>query len=119
MIIEKLRGKDHPDFFPNLDLGGTVVIINAKEAFFTEKELNQLKHHHSGYPGGLKSKSVRLRLEKSPRDLIFRIIKGMMSPTKLGEKQLGRLFIYPTSRHPHQAQSKKLTPLKKEISKTN
>jgi large subunit ribosomal protein L13 len=111
LIIERLRGKDRLDFFPGLDLGGVVVIINAKEAFFTEKELNQVKHHHSGYPGGLKTETIRLMLEKSPRNLTFRIIKGMMPLGKLGKKQLGRLFIYPDGSHLHKAQERGFIPL--------
>jgi large subunit ribosomal protein L13 len=111
--VQKLRGKDRPDFFPNLDTGSSVVIINAKEVFFTGKKIDQKKYRdHSGYPGGLRERTVRVMLEKSPRELVFRIIKGMMpSKTKLSRKQLKRLFIYPTSTHPHQAQEKNFIPL--------
>jgi large subunit ribosomal protein L13 len=108
--VEKLRGKDHPDFFPNLDLGGSVVIVNAKEVFFTGKKLDYKKYRrHSGYH--LRERTARLMLEKNPRELVFQIIKGMMPHTKLGAKQLERLFIYPASHHPHQAQEKRFIPL--------
>ena len=107
-----MRGKDRPDFFPNSDLGSAVVIINAQRTFFTGKKMDRKKYYnHSGYPGGLRERTVRLMLEKSPRELVFRIIKGMMPHTKLGEKQLKRLFIYPSNQHSHQAQEKKFIPL--------
>jgi large subunit ribosomal protein L13 len=110
--VQKLRGKDRPNFFPNLDTGSSVVIINARGAVFTGKKMDQKKYrNHSGYPGGLRERTVRVMLEKSSRELIFRIVKGMMPHTKLGRKQLKRLFIYPTSIHPHQAQEKNFIPL--------
>ena len=73
---------------------------------FERKKIDQKKRHHSGYPGGLKEKTVRLMLKETPRQLIFRIIKGMMPHTKLGAKQLDRLFIYPDHNHRQQAQEK-------------
>ncbi|MCE8159325.1 MAG: 50S ribosomal protein L13 [Candidatus Moeniiplasma glomeromycotorum] len=112
LIVQKLRGKDRPDFFPNLDTGGSVVIINAKGSFFTGKKMDQKKYYnHSGYPGKPRERTTREMLEKSPRELVFRIVKGMMPPGKLREKQLKRLFIYPTNTHPHQAQEKNFIPL--------
>jgi large subunit ribosomal protein L13 len=110
LIVQKLRGKDRPDFFPNLDLGGSVVIVNAKKIFFTGKKLDQKKYYrHSGYH--LHERTARLMLEKNPRELIFRTVKGMMPHTKLGRSQLKRLFIYPTNQHPHQAQEGNFIPL--------
>ncbi|KLL02501.1 MAG: 50S ribosomal protein L13 [Mycoplasmataceae bacterium RC_NB112A] len=114
LIAQKLRGRDRPDFFPNLDLGSSVVIVNAKEVFFTGKKLDRKKiRHHSGYH--LHERTVRLMLEKNPRKLAFQIIKGMMPPNKLRREQLKRLFIYPTSSHPHQAQTKKFIPLTSKV----
>ncbi|MCE8162619.1 MAG: 50S ribosomal protein L13 [Candidatus Moeniiplasma glomeromycotorum] len=110
LIAQKLRGKDRPDFFPNVDLGSSVVIVNAKKVFFTGKKLdNQKYRRYSGYH--LKEKTIRLMLEKNPRELVFRTVKRMMPPNKLRDKQLGRLFIYPTDLHPHQAQEKRFIPL--------
>ena len=112
-IVEKLRGKNRVDFLSNLDLGNFVVLINAKHIVFTGDKLEKKKYHnHSGYPGGLRERTLREMLEKYPHELVFRIIKGMMPHTKLGDKQLKRLFIYPESKHNQQAQEKKFLELK-------
>ncbi|MEG7979282.1 MAG: 50S ribosomal protein L13 [Mollicutes bacterium UO1] len=107
-IVEILRGKNKKDFLPNLDLGDYVVLINAKHITFTgnNKLDNEVYYNHSGYPGGLRERSTRLMLEKYPTELAFRIIKGMMPHTKLGEKQLKRLFIFADVKHNLVAQEK-------------
>ncbi|WNE41173.1 MAG: 50S ribosomal protein L13 [Mycoplasmataceae bacterium] len=107
-VAEILRGKGKLNFLPNLDLGDHVVLVNAKHIKFTgnNKMDNEFYYDHSGYPGGLRKRSTSLMLEKYPRELIFRIIKGMMPHNKLSNKQLKRLFIYPTSSHNHKAQEK-------------
>ena len=95
-IAEILRGKNKKDFMPNSDLGDYVVLVNAKHINFTgnNKLDNEFYYNHSGYPGGLRKRSTRLMLEEYPQELVFRIIKGMMPHTKLGEKQLKRLFVF-------------------------
>jgi len=105
---EILRGKNRKDFFPNSDLGSYVVVINAQHVSFTgnNKLNNKNYYNHSGYPGGLRQRNTKTMLEKYPRELFFRIVKGMMPHTKLGNKQLKRLFIYPAAEHKHQAQEK-------------
>jgi large subunit ribosomal protein L13 len=106
-IVAILRGKNKRDFLPNLDGGDYVVLVNAKYINFTgnNKLDNEFYYNHSGYPGGLRKRSARLMLEKYPRELVFRIIKGMMPHTKLGNKQLKRLFIYPELKHNQIAQA--------------
>ena len=95
-IVEILRGKNKKNFSPNSDLGDYVVLINAKHVDFTgNKKLdNEFYYNHSGYPGGLRKRSTRIMLERYPEELVFRIVKGMMPHTKLGDKQLERLFIF-------------------------
>jgi large subunit ribosomal protein L13 len=112
-IVEILRGKNKNNFLPNLDLGDYVVLINAKYITFTgnNKLDKEIYYNHSGYPGGLRERSTRLMLEKYPRELVFRIIKGMMPHTKLGNKQTKRLFIYPESQHNQQAQEKEFVKI--------
>ncbi len=107
-IVEILRGKNKNNFLPNLDLGDYVVLVNAKYITFTgnNKLDNEFYYNHSGYPGGLRKRSTRLMLEKYPQELVMRIIKGMMPHTKLGNKQIKRLFVYPESKHNQQAQEK-------------
>ena len=107
-IVEILRGKNKNNFLPNLDLGDYVVLVNAKYITFmgNNKLDNEFYYNHSGYPGGLRKRSTRLMLEKYPQELVMRIIKGMMPHTKLGNKQIKRLFIYPERKHNQQAQEK-------------
>ena len=107
-IAEILRGKNKRDFLPNLDLGGYVVLINAKHIVFTgnNKLDKNIYYNHSGYPGGLRERSTRTMAEKYPQELVFRIIRGMLPHTKLGRGQLKRLFIYPGDKHNLQAQEK-------------
>jgi len=107
-IVEILRGKAKKDFLPNLDLGDYVVLVNAKHVIFTgnNKLDKEIYYNHSGYPGGLRERSTRLMLEKYPTELTFRIIKGMIPHTKLGDKQLKRLFIFTDEKHNLLAQAK-------------
>jgi large subunit ribosomal protein L13 len=107
-VVEILRGKNKKNFLPNLDLGDYVILVNAKYITFTgDNKLDNKKYrNHSGYPGGLRERALKEMHEKYPQELILRIIKGMMPHTKLGNKQLKRLFIYPEAKHNHQAQEK-------------
>ena len=107
-IVEILRGKSKSNFLPNLDLGDCVVLVNAKYITFTgnNKLDNEFYYNHSGYPGGLRKRSTRLMLEKYPQELVMRIIKGMMPHTKLGNKQLKRLFVFADEKHNLVAQEK-------------
>lgn len=106
-IVELLRGKNKREFIPNSDLGSYVVLINAKHITFTGDKLKKNKYYnHSGYLGGLRERSTEVMLEKYPQELVFRIIRGMMPHTKLGRKQLKRLFIYPEDKHNLLAQEK-------------
>jgi large subunit ribosomal protein L13 len=109
-----LRGKNRKDFIPNSDLGNYVVLVNAKHIIFSgdNKLENEKYRNHSGYPGGLRERTLREMLEKYPRELVFRIVKGMMPKTKLGNKQLTRLLIYPTNKHDQQAQEKNFVEIK-------
>ena len=94
-LIQSLLNKNRNDFIPNLDLGNYVVLVNAKHIFFTGNKLDSKKYrNHSGYPGGLRERTLREMLEKYPQELVFRIIRGMMPHTKLGDKQASRLFIF-------------------------
>ncbi|CAJ0756331.1 22042_t:CDS:2, partial [Entrophospora sp. SA101] len=99
-IVDLLRGKNRRDFTPNSDLGNYVVLVNAKHMSFTGNKLDKKNYYnHSGYPGGLRTRSARLMLESYPTELAFRIIRGMIPHTKLGDKQAGRLFIFAEEKH--------------------
>ncbi len=107
IIVRLLSGKDAADFFPCLDTGNFVVLVNANKITFTGNKLkNKFFYNHSGYPGGLRKRSTKTMLESYPVELVERIVGGMMPHTKLGKKRLERLFIYPGIEHNKQAQEK-------------
>ena len=105
-LASRLRGKHRPEYTPNADLGDYIVVINANKINVTGDKLNQKKYFkHSGYPGGIKSKSLDEVIENSPEDAIRMAVKGMLPKNKLGKKMLTKLKIYKDNDHPHQAQN--------------
>ena len=105
-LASRLRGKHRPEFTPNADLGDYIVVVNAGKISVTGDKLNQKKYYkHSGYPGGIKSKSLDEVLKNSAEDVIRMAVKGMLPKNKLGKKMLTKLKIYKGAEHPHQAQN--------------
>ena len=102
----RLRGKHRPEYTPNADLGDYIVVVNANKIKVTGDKLNQKKYFkHSGYPGGIKSKSLDEVIKNSPEEAIKMAVKGMLPKNKLGKKMLTKLKVYKDSEHPHQAQN--------------
>ena len=107
-IADSLRGKDKPTFTPHVDTGDFVVVVNAEKVAVTGKKLDEkLYHRHSGYPGGLRSRSLREQLERRPEEVIRKAVKGMLPRNRLGRAQLRKLKIYAGPEHPHTAQAPK------------
>ena len=105
-LASRLRGKHRPEFTPNADLGDYIVVINANKINVTGDKLNQKNYFkHSGYPGGIKSRSLDEVIKKSLEDAIRMAVKGMLPKNKLGKKMLTKLKIYKDNDHPHQAQN--------------
>src|SRR5262249_62226462 len=72
----------------------------------TDNKLDQkLSPRHSGYPGGLRSRTLRAQLERRPTEVIRKAVKGMLPKNKLASAQIGKLKIYAGPDHPHEAQS--------------
>jgi large subunit ribosomal protein L13 len=100
-----LRGKHKTAFAPHMDVGDFVVVINAdKIALSGSKRTDKLDYRHSGFPGGLSSKSYGDVLAENPRRLVEKAVKGMLPHNKLGRAQLKKLKVYSGSVHPHAAQ---------------
>ncbi len=111
-IAPILRGKHKPNFAPNLDVGDYVIVINADRIHVTGNKLeDKLYHRHSGYPGGLRSTSLRVMLEKHPERVIQLAVRGMLPKNSLGRKMLKKLKVYAGEQHPHQAQKPKTLEL--------
>ncbi len=100
-----LRGKHKPTWAPHVDTGDFVVVVNAgKVAMTGNKREQSMYRRHSGYPGGLKSRSYAEMLDTRPQVIIERAIKGMLPHTKLGRQMATKLKVYAGPTHPHQAQ---------------
>jgi large subunit ribosomal protein L13 len=112
-IADTLRGKGKPQYTPHTDTGDFVVVVNAEKVAVTGKKLDQkMYHRHSGYPGGLTSRTLREQLDRRPTDVLRKAVKGMLPKNKLASAQLVKLKIYAGPDHPHEAQAPK--PLKLE-----
>src|SRR5919202_3072020 len=103
-IADTLRGKGKPVFTPHVDTGDFVVVVNAEKIQVTGNKLDDKRYYrHSGYPGGLRSRSLREQLERRPTEVIRKAVKGMLPRNRLGRAQLRKLKIYAGPEHPHQA----------------
>ena len=103
-LASRLRGKHKPEYSPNADLGDYIVVVNAGEINVTGKKLMQKKYYkHTGYPGGIKSRSLGDVIKNSPEEAIRMAVKGMLPKNKLGKKMLTKLKVYRDNNHPHQA----------------
>jgi large subunit ribosomal protein L13 len=104
-IADALRGKRKPEYTPHCDVGDFVIVVNADKVEVTgNKRKEKLYHRHSGYPGGLRSRSLGQMLERRPEEVLRRAVKGMLPRTRLGRAQLRKLKVYAGPDHPHAAQ---------------
>lgn len=104
-IAAILRGKHKPTFSPSVDCGDYVIVVNADKITVTGRRMDQkMYYRHSGYPGGIKSISLREQLERHPTRAVELAVKGMLPKNKLGRKMIKKLKVYTGSEHPHQAQ---------------
>jgi len=105
-IADVLRGKRKPTFTPHVDTGDFVVVINAEKVSVTgKKRATKLYHRHSGYPGGLRTRTFEEMIEKRPEEVIRLAVKGMLPRNRLSRRQITKLKIYAGPEHPHTAQS--------------
>jgi len=104
-VAARLRGKHKPEYTPHVDTGDYIVIINAEKIRVTgKKATDKMYHHHTGYPGGLKSISFNKLIDKAPERVIQNAVKGMLPKNPLGRAMFGKLKVYAGGDHPHQAQ---------------
>ena len=104
-IADALRGKLKPEYTPHVDTGDFVVVVNAEKIAVTGNKREDKKYYrHSGYPGGIKERSLNDMLERRPEEVIRLAVRGMLPKNRLGRKQLTKLKIYAGPEHPHEAQ---------------
>ena len=107
-IANALRGKRKPTYTPHIDVGDFVIVVNAEQIQVTgNKRQDKRYYRHSGYPGGLKSRTLQEMLDRRPEEVIRRAVKGMLPRNRLGRKQLTKLKVYAGPDHPHAAQQPK------------
>ena len=104
-IADALRGKRKPAYTPHIDTGDFVVVVNAEKISVSGNKLHTKRYYrHSGYPGGLRSRSLEEMLDRRPEEVLRLAVKGMLPRNRLARKQLTKLKIYAGPDHPHAAQ---------------
>jgi large subunit ribosomal protein L13 len=104
-IADVLRGKRKPAYTPHVDTGDFVIVVNAEKVHVTGKKLEQkIYYRHSGYPGGLRQRTLAEQLQRRPEEVIRKAVKGMLPRNRLGRAQLRKLKVYAGPDHPHAAQ---------------
>ncbi len=107
-IADALRGKRKPEYTPHCDVGDFVIVVNAEKISVTGKKREEkLYHRHSGYPGGLRTRTLNDMLERQPEEVIRKAVKGMLPRNRLARQQLRKLKVYAGPEHPHVAQQPK------------
>src|SRR5437899_794872 len=104
-VAQILKGKHKPIYAPHADVGDHVIVVNAKGIRLTGgKENKKIAYHHSGYPGGLTETPYARLLEKRPRFVVEKAVKGMLPKNRLGRAMAKKLQVYEGAEHPHEAQ---------------
>ncbi len=111
-IARRLRGKHKPEYTPHVDTGDYIIVINAEKVKVTgRKEQQKVYHHHSGYPGGIKSITLAKQRAQHPERIIETAVRGMLPKNPLGRAMFRKLKVYAGSQHNHQAQQPKVLEL--------
>ena len=112
-IANILRGKNKPEYTPNVDTGDFVIVINADKVILTGNKLeDKMYYNHSGFPGGLRERNAKTMIEKYPEEMVERAIKGMLPHNALGRAMGKKLFVYAGADHKHEAQKPEVMEVK-------
>ena len=104
-IADALRGKRKPEYTPHIDTGDFVVVVNAEKISVSGKKRQDKRYYrHSGYPGGLRSRTFEEMIDRRPEEIIRLAVKGMLPRNRLARKQITKLKVYAGPEHPHVAQ---------------
>ena len=104
-VARVLRGKHKPTFAQHIDTGDFVIIVNADKVVLTSgKADRKMVYRHSGYPGGIRSRTYQQLLDTKPQEAVRRTVRGMLPKNRLGRAQLRKLKVYGGPTHPHAAQ---------------
>ena len=107
IVAKYLRGKHKPTFTPHMDCGDHIIVINAEKIRLTGNKLQDKKFYwHTGYPGGIKERSMKQLIEgKYPERVVHKAVERMITRGPLGRQQMRALKIYAGPSHPHEAQN--------------
>ena len=101
-IADVLTGKAKPEYTPHLDLGDHVVVINAEKIKVTGNKLtDKIYYNYSGYPGGMRERTLQERMNKNPSEVIVEAVYGMLPKNKLRKQRIKKLHVYAGETHPH------------------
>ena len=106
VVATRLRGKHKPMYTPHLDCGDNIIVVNAEKVQLTgRKRTDKRFYWHTGYPGGIKHRTVEQILEgKHPERVVYKAVERMISRNPLGRRQMRKLHVYAGPDHPHSAQ---------------
>ena len=114
-VASLLTGKLKRDYTPHVDNGDFVVVVNAGKVSVTGSKLeDKLYSYYSGYPSGLKTKSLATVLKTKPTEALRHAVKGMLPKNRLGSRMLTRLKLYAGPGHPHEAQKPEVVDISEE-----
>ena len=104
-IAHRLRGKHKAEYTPHIDMGDYIVVVNCEKIRVTgAKSTGKIYHHHTRYPGGLKSFTFEKLIDRAPERVLQRAVKGMLPRNPLGRAMFKKLKVYSGPSHPHAAQ---------------
>jgi len=87
-----LQGKNKASFLRYLDRGDFVEVKNIEKVKITGNKLkNKLYYHYSGYPGGMKKKSLGEVFAKDPAEILRRAVYNMLPKNCLRKERMKRL----------------------------
>jgi len=104
-IADALRGKRKPEYTPHVDTGDFVIVVNAEKIAVTGNKMTEkMYRRHTGYPGGLRERTLAEMLEQRPEEVIRKAVRGMLPRNRLARRQITKLKVYAGPDHPHTAQ---------------
>ena len=113
IVATRLRGKHKASFTPNMDMGDNVIVINAEKVQGTGKKRDKPNYWHTGYPGGIKSRTTGQILEGAhPERVVMQAVKRMLPGNRLSRRQMTNLRVYAGAEHPHEAQTPEVLDVK-------
>ena len=114
-IALRLRGKHKPTFTPHIDCGDNIVVVNADKVVLTgNKRANKTYFWHTGYPGGIRSRTAdKILSSKYPERVLIKAVERMISRSPLGRQQMSKLYVYAGNEHPHDAQKPQMLDIAK------